>query len=279
MYITIPVIGFIVGMLIGITGMGGGALVTPALILFAGVPPLRAVGSDLVFAALTKLVAAREHLSSGSVDVPVVRALATGSLPAALISTVVLQRYLDRPGTEQVVMQTLGGVLVVAALLIVARGFRRVRLAGRIPRGGLVAGGAVVGALVGLTSVGSGTLVIATLSFTTALPARTLVGTDTVHALALTSVAALAHLRLGTVDPVLTALLLAGSIPGVVLGARLTPRVPDEVLRGVLAAVLLVAGLRLQVPVVPRRAPVEPEESSLPGPTPSGSQLVAGAAS
>jgi uncharacterized membrane protein YfcA len=248
--------GLLVGTLVGLTGMGSGALLAPILILVVGVPPVTAVGTDLAFASITKMFGGIEHVRQRTVNYRIAGLLALGSLPAGLLGVQLLE-YLRRNysvGTiNAVVLRALGGVLILSALSI-AYGLMRDRSSVAATRrandtalrpGRVVALGAAVGLLVGLTSVGAGSIVVALLSLSSPLPAATIVGTDIVHAIALTSVTAFAHGIAGNIDVGLMMQLLSGSIPGVLLGSRLTTRVPASILRAVLAVVLLFTGLKL----------------------------------
>ena len=236
--------GLIVGTLVGMTGVGGGSLMAPVLILVLGVTPLRAIGSDLAYAAITKAVGAWQHARAGSVDYRVAGWLALGSVPSALLAVAVASHLPAGLSTEHVVTTVLGGVLLLAAAaMLVCR-----RMTGKGPPASpwlLTPIGFVVGALVALTSVGSGCLVIAALTLATPLTARRAVGTDVLHAMLLTCAAALAHWSIGTVDMALTASLHGGSIPGVILGSRLPARAPEQVMRVVLASTLALAGTQL----------------------------------
>jgi uncharacterized membrane protein YfcA len=234
--------------------MGSGALMTPVLILVVGVPPVTAVGTDLAYAALTKLVGGWQHARQGSVDRRLVRWLATGSIPGSLAGVAVLallQRRISVEVLDVVLRRSLGVVLLVAAAALIAGLVQARSRAGALRpdrtlrRGPAIVLGAVVGFLVGMTSVGSGSLVVATLSLLTPLPAATIVGTDVAHAALFTSTAALAHAAGGNVDVALALSLLAGSLPGVLLGSAVSIRVPPAVLRLGLASVLTASALAL----------------------------------
>lgn len=245
--------GFAVGVLVGLTGMGGGSLTTPFLILVAGVRPVIAVGTDLAYSAATKWLGAAAHWRQGTVDLRVVRRLAVGSVPGSLAGVAVL-RLLGPHGqaADTLITRVLGVTLIlVAASLFLGRSIR----AARRPRPAAmdrhkpqltVALGLVVGFLLGITSVGSGTLIMAVLLLVTRRrPSSQLVGIDVFHGAVLVTAAAAGHLSIGTIDWGITASLLAGSLPGVLIGSRLAPRVPERFLRPALAAVLLTAGARL----------------------------------
>ena len=229
----LPLYGLIVGTLVGLTGMGGGALMTPLLVLGLGMPATAAIGTDLAYSSIAKLAGTWQHWRQGTVDIRVVRALAVGNVPATLVAVVTLffLHTVDATAVNAVLEQFIGVMLVIAAGLMLQklwRGKRGVEDApaehlANFPTGKLVAIGAVGGFLVGLTSIGSGSLIIALLVITVSLTPEKLVGTDVAHAVLLVGVAALAHLFiLNDVDVVLAAKLLVGSIPGVLIGSRLT---------------------------------------------------------
>ncbi|MBI2940466.1 MAG: sulfite exporter TauE/SafE family protein [Chloroflexi bacterium] len=236
-------LGLIVGFAVGLTGMGGGALMAP-LLIFIGIRPLAVVGTDLAYSTLMKLVGSAQHLRLGTVDFPTVKRLARGSLPGALLGVAILRR-LPQSQVDHVITQVLGIALVlVAGTLLIGfflPGLRPVA----VGPGVLTLAGFVVGLLVGITSVGGGSLVVALLALGTMFPARTIVGTDLAHAFLLVTVAALAHWQAGNVDFGLSLNLLVGAIPGVLVGSRLSVRLPERALRPTLAVVLLATGLRL----------------------------------
>ena len=239
----LAIAGLAVGLLVGATGMGGGALMAPVLILL-GIRPLAVVGSDLAYSTIMKLFGAAQHARFGTVEWPTVRRLAVGSLPGALVGVALLQRV-SQDQVDVLITRTLALTLVVvAATMLISAAFPQVRPR-PIPPCGLTLLGFVVGALVSITSVGSGTLIVAVLALSTSLPARTIVGTDIVHALLLVAVATAAHVQAGSIDVGLTANLLLGAIPGVLVGGRLGLRLPERVLRPTLGAVLLISGLKL----------------------------------
>jgi uncharacterized protein len=250
--------GFVVGLLVGLTGVGAGSLTTPFLITVMGVPPSVAVGTDLLFACLTKSSAALRHHSMGNVDWRIVRWLAAGSLPAA--AAVALWLWASNAETAMmaaVIKRTLAVALILSAvalaaypLMLRARGEAVTAIADTVetrPWPTLVLG-LVLGTVVALTSVGAGAIGVVVLTVLyPALAVRRLVGTDIVHAIPLTLVASFAHLGLGHIDFQLLAILLVGSVPGIALGSRLTGTIPDWVLRAVLIAVLVWAAYALLV--------------------------------
>ena len=237
--------GLMVGTLVGMTGVGGGSLMAPVLILLLGVDPLHAVGSDLAYASVTKAVGAWQHALRDGIDYRVVRWLALGSVPAALLAVAIASHLPPAVSSRRLVTTVLGGVLLISAAALLLRR-RHAQEGAAAPSPWLLAGiGLVVGALVALTSVGSGSLVMAALTTLTPLQARRAVGTDVLHAMLLSLAAAVAHFAVGTVDLPLTGALLLGSIPGVMLGSRLPGLASVRVLRVVLAATLVLAGSQL----------------------------------
>ncbi len=248
--------GFVVGLLVGITGVGAGALTTPMLISGFGVSPTIAVGTDLLFAAITKGSAAWRHHRLGNVHWPILRCLAVGSLAGALVTLAWLR--FGQPDTVHlgsIIRQMLAVALVLSAITIPVLPLVMRRQAKRDPhledviavRSGATLGfGLLLGVIVTLTSIGAGAIGVAVLSLLyTAMPARRIVGTDIVHAIPLAFVAGLGHLGMGNFDYMLLGQLLIGSIPGIALGARLTGIIPDWLLRFALATVLLVAAYLL----------------------------------
>lgn len=249
--------GFGVGIIVGLTGIGGGALMTPLLVLVLGIAPQIAVGTDLLFASITKVFGVLVHGRRGTVDWLVVKRLAAGSLPAALI-TVLLLAFLGTSKVRSGVM--LNGIGVALALTALGLAFRRrLHEFGRTLRTGspvgfkhwqptlTVVAGVVVGCLVALTSVGAGALGTVALIYLypyRLTPAK-LVGTDLAHAIPLALVAGAGHLMLGNVDFGLLANLLLGSIPGIVLGSLLSTRAPEAIIRNAIAFVLLLVAGKL----------------------------------
>ena len=246
--------GFAVGILVGMTGVGGGSLLTPLLILLFGVHPVTAIGTDLLFAGCTKTVGTIVHAAARTVDWTLVALLAAGSVPATIATIIVLSQYdLKSTSAEHFITLTLGAVLMVtAAFLIGGRSIRERyadRLNGLDPRMSsllTVVLGLVMGALVTATSVGAGAIgVTVLLLLHPRMPAARVVGSDIAHAVPLTLLAGAGHWYLGSIDWHLLSTLLIGSLPGIVLGSYLATRVGDAVVRLALASVLVVAGVRL----------------------------------
>lgn len=249
--------GLVVGAMVGMTGVGGGALMTPILVLLFGVAPAAAIGTDLWFAAITKTVGGAVHHRRGSIDWGVLKRLCMGSLPASALTLVWLHASGVAQQRQGVILQALGVVLVLTSLAMVFK--KRTHALGQSLRSTApeafkraqpvltVLAGAILGFLVTLTSVGAGALGAAMLVYLYPFrltPAK-LVGTDIVHAIPLTLVAGSGHMAMGHVDFALLGSLLVGSIPGVLLGAALGTKAPERWLRSAIAAILTVVGARL----------------------------------
>jgi uncharacterized membrane protein YfcA len=250
----IALAGLIVGFAVGLTGMGGGALMTPILVLLFGITPIAAVSSDLVASLIMKPVGAAVHAGRGTVRWSLAGWLAIGSVPSAFLGVVFLKSLGNATRVEAIVSVALGAVLLLAvgALLFKmyldhrdrhARGVDEPLVIKKLPT---LAIGASIGFVVGITSVGSGTLVIVLLLFLyPRLRGSQMVGTDLAQAIPMVGSAALAHIVFGDFKLGLTLSILIGSIPGVLLGAAISSYAPTTFLRGALAAVLLVSGLKL----------------------------------
>jgi uncharacterized protein len=251
------VAGFGVGVLVGLTGVGGGSLMTPILVLLFGVAPGAAVGTDLWFAAITKMAGGALHHTRGNVDWQVLRRLCLGSLPAALATILWLRSGGSHQMNQGLILHALGVMLVLTAVAMIFK--QQVHAFGRSLRLGsavtfkyvqpafTVLAGAVLGVLVTLTSVGAGALGAVMLAYLYPLrmTPRRLVATDLVHAIPLTIVAGTGHLFMGNVDGGLLLQLLVGSIPGVLIGAHFSDRAPERVLRPLIALVLVLVGVKL----------------------------------
>ena len=249
--------GFVVGFVVGVTGVGGGSLMTPLLVLVFGVAPATAVGTDLLYASLTKTLGGWVHGRNGSVDWKVVGLLGLGSLPAAVV-TIALLKYLalDEKSLRSLVTSVLSvALLATAAALLLKDQIKKLarrkdgtvyELHHRHLPAATIVTGAVVGALVTVSSVGAGVLgTVALLFLYPRMPAVKVVGTDIAHAVPLTAIAGMGHMALGTVDLVLLGGLLLGSLPGIYIGSHLSAKVPEKVLRPLLATMLLIIGARM----------------------------------
>jgi uncharacterized membrane protein YfcA len=244
-------IGLIVGLLIGMTGLGGGVLLLPILIFGLKIPAIIAVGSDAVFNFLTKIPSSAVHLMKGTVRRKVVIALAVGSMPGSYLGVRFLQhlRMLYGDGVNDFIKTAVGILLILVSSLLLLQRRIEEQVANRRPTAKSFAGMAVIGLgagfLVGMTSVGSGSIIMMLLLLFYSYPPKVMVGTDIVHAVILTGVTGLLHFRLGNVDPSLVGYLLIGSIPGGLIGSYLSTRVPVLWLRRILCAILLTTGARL----------------------------------
>ncbi len=249
--------GLLVGFVVGLTGVGGGSLMTPLLVIVFGVSPATAVGTDLLYASLTKATGVWVQARHGNVDWKLVGWLSAGSLPAALLALCIL-RLLGTGShhAQGLITGTLGIALILtAAALLFRERLQRLASRGFGQDGGwrarhvvaaTILTGAAVGALVTLSSVGAGAVGVAALFWLfPLLPASRIVGSDIAHAVPLTAVAGIGHLYVGTVDWHLLVNLLLGSLPGIYLGSHLSARISDRLLRPVLASMLVLVGGKL----------------------------------
>jgi uncharacterized membrane protein YfcA len=246
--------GFGVGFLVGLTGVGGGALMTPLLIVLFGVHPVTAVGTDLLYACATKTGGSLVHSLHRTIDWRVVGRLALGSVPAAAITLGVLHVLdINSAIAKDLVTKVLGPALILTALALVLRRplvrFYAKRVSGFSPehtRNLTIATGVVLGALVTISSVGAGALgVTALILLYPTLPVSRVVGSDIAHAVPLTLVSGAGHWLLGSVDVAMLGSLLLGSLPGIMIASNLAPRAPEPVLRFLLAAVLVLVAVRM----------------------------------
>ncbi len=248
--------GSMVGVLVGMTGVGGGSLMTPALILVFGTAPTTAIGTDLAYAAVTKTVGGWRHFKSGTVDMKIALWLAVGSIPGALGGVEVLHVLEDALGKDQfddTLLTMVGAALLVTAVAVLGRALfvryknerdtiEDFKLKHKIAA---VVTGLIVGFVLGLTSAGSGALIAVALIVGYRLTPRRVVGTDVFHAALLLWVASIAHFASGNVDVLLALNIMVGSIPGVWIGSGLATTMPEGALRPALGLVLLAAGLAL----------------------------------
>jgi uncharacterized membrane protein YfcA len=246
--------GFLVGLLVGQTGVGGGSLMTPILVLLFGVHPATAVGTDLLYASATKSVGTLVHGLNRTVEWRIVRRLASGSVPATIVTLLTIAHYnVGGPRSGRIISLVLGIMLLLTALSLIFR-TRFLAVMGPVldritPSQAArltVLTGVILGIAVTLSSVGAGALgVTALLLLYPRVPMAVIVGSDIAHAVPLTLVAGIGHWWLGSVDLPLLTSLLSGSIPGIILGSYLSAHIPDRVLRPLLAAVLCIVGGRL----------------------------------
>ena len=270
----ISIVGLFIGFLVGLTGMGGGSLLAPIMILVFRIPPVWAVGTDIAYSTVTKALGSVVHIRQKNVNFKVALWLACGSVPATFLSVSLVQYIRKHYGTvvNGIILHTLGFTLLLVAVLLVLKPLIMHRLdQKRIETQKQAASkcemdltkrsnhwekwyrplvtalvGAFVGFLVGLTSVGSGTLIIVSMAFLfPRLTAKELVGTDIFQAFMLLAAGAIAYLSAGTINWPIVGMLLIGSLPGVFLGSKLSKFIPDRYMRPVLATVLVISGLKL----------------------------------
>lgn len=254
--------GLLVGFLVGLTGVGGGSLMTPFLVLTMGIPAPTAIGTDLVYATVTKVVGSVQHYRQQSVNLQVAVFLGLGSLPASLLGVATLEwikANYDEDAVRSIMVTIIAAtLLLVGASLIFRTFFMRDRLASPAKptwdgksrmslkrRLFTILFGAMGGYLVGLTSIGSGSIMAIILLLLYPLAPAVIVGTDIAHATVLSLVTGLAHASQGNVDWGLAGTLLLGSVPGVLVGSRLAPYIPGKPLRVILACMLIFVGARL----------------------------------
>lgn len=255
MTLTYIVSGFAVGALVGLTGVGGGSLMTPLLTLLFGVSPTVAVGTDLAFASITKATGTLTHRLRGTVEWQVVRLLCYGALPAALIATLALKQFggLDQE-IAQVIRYSIAGSVFLTVIAILYRGkmiawmtaHPERQLQGRELALATIIAGAVLGTLVTISSIGAGAIgaTILVLLYPK-MPAAHVAGTDIAYAVPLTAIAALGHWWLGSINWELLGSLLLGSLPGITLGSLAAKAVPEKLLRGILATTLTLVAFKL----------------------------------
>jgi uncharacterized protein len=244
-------IGFVVGTLIGMTGVGGGVLLLPLLIFGLKVPAMLAVGSDALFNFCTKIPAGLVHIRSGTVKRRVLLALATGSIPGSIAGVSLLGhlRTVYGTGVNAIVTVSIGILLIIVPTVMMFQRKIESHVTQRPPTlksaVGMVSLGLVAGFLVGMTSVGSGSIIMMLMLLFYSFPPKMMVGTDIVHAVLLTGMTSLLHFRLHNIDPWLVGTLIIGSIPGGLLGSYLSTRVPVLWLRRILCTVLFITGIRM----------------------------------
>jgi len=255
--IGIPLLGFMVGVMIGISGMGGGSLMTPAMILLLGIRPVTALATDLVYMALTKSFGAFQYYRSASLDFQIVKYLLIGGIPSSALGIILVTEVAFDIGiqVDSFINQSLGLILIPAAILILYQATGR--------QGGInhkiasisaskrnmitVIVGSFIGFLVSITSVGSGTLLLPFLLFSYNLIPTKLIGTDMLFAAVITGITGFVYLSLGGVALPLLALLMTGSIPGVYVGSRIGHKLPIKYIRIILGVILFITAIILLI--------------------------------
>jgi uncharacterized protein len=244
-------IGFVVGTLIGMTGVGGGVLLLPILIFVLRVPPILAVGSDALFNFVTKIGSAWVHVKKGTIKRRVVMCLASGSIPGSIAGVSLLGhlRTVYGTGVNTFITTAVGILLICVPTLMLFQRRIEEHVAHRQPTMKSIVGmafiGLLAGFLVGMTSVGSGSIIMMLLLLFYSFPPKMMVGTDIMHAVILTGVTSFMHFRIHNIDPYLVGSLVIGSIPGGLLGSHLSTRMPTVWLRRILCTVLLATGARM----------------------------------
>jgi uncharacterized protein len=252
------IIGFFVGFIIGMTGVGGGSLMTPILVLGFGIQPAIAVGTDLLYAAITKSGGVLVHHKHGNIQWKILSLLFIGSIPASIFSIFII-KYLDNSGInyDNLIMKTLSIALILTGLFLISRNqlhklsseekFTSIKLLHRKFRKPItIFAGVLIGVLVTITSVGAGVIGAAFLFFLyPKYKAVKIVATDLAHAIPITAIAGLGHAHIGTVDFILLGSLVIGSLPGIYLGSHFGNFLPDKIMRPILACMLLAIGIRL----------------------------------
>lgn len=250
--------GFVVGFIVGMTGVGGGSLMTPILVLVFGFKPVVAVGTDLLYAAITKSGGVFVHNKKGTIEWRIVGLLALGSIPAS-VAAVFLLKHLEKEGIDysNLITLTLSIALISTSVVLLFKDslqrlgqnerFDAIRALHRqLQTPMTVVAGLILGVLVTLSSVGAGALGAAILFFLyPRMPSIKIVGTDLAHAVPLTAAAGLGHLHLGTIDPGLLLSLIIGSLPGIYIGSHIAVRLPEKVVRPALASMLMLIGLKM----------------------------------
>ncbi len=251
---TTVLIGFFVGLCISYSGVGAGSLTTPLVVLFLGYDASTAIGSDLLFSLGTKIVAFLTHVRAQTVNYTALAFLSLGGIPGAVAGVLFsawLHAHVPIARVNHILTLALGVALLVAAAAVAfsrtpAKGPATVEAPARIPPVPLIVIGLIVGTLVSITSIGSGSLTLPMLLLVlSSAQLRRLVGTDVAFAVVMLIPAILGHWRIGDVNVKLAGLLLMGSIPGVIVGAPLAARVPEGMFRAALAAILVIVGVRL----------------------------------
>ncbi|TLS35811.1 sulfite exporter TauE/SafE family protein [Pseudalkalibacillus caeni] len=249
----ITIMGFMVGILVGLTGVGGAALLTPILLLL-GVNPSVAVGTDLMYNSITKFFGTIQHWRQKTIDKTIVRYLAYGSVPGAIVSVGMLHMFdFFYNNQETIIKHALGIILIIVSILILVKVLFDVHFKSNPwqlkkteeKKTLTILIGLILGFIVGLTSIGSGSLFAVAILYFYRVKASQLVGTDVAHAFLLVTAAGLMHASFQNVDYMLVLNLIVGSVPGVLLGSRASTKVPGKPLRAAIAILILISGIKL----------------------------------
>ncbi|WP_053362987.1 sulfite exporter TauE/SafE family protein [Bacillus sp. FJAT-27251] len=249
----IIVMGLLIGFMVGLTGVGGAALLTPILVLL-GINPAIAVGTDLAYNSVTKFFGSIQHWRQKTINFKLMKYLAIGSIPSAILAVFLLQLFDSFfNNQEEIIKHALGYVLILVALTTLFKTFHKEKFESNSlqmkplgeKKGLTIAVGAVLGFIVGLTSIGSGSMFALAMLYLYRLKASELVGTDIAHAFFLVTAAGIMHAGIGNVDFMLMLNLLVGSVPGVIIGSSLSAKVPAKPLRTIMALMILISGFKL----------------------------------
>ncbi|TVY11016.1 sulfite exporter TauE/SafE family protein [Paenibacillus cremeus] len=253
MSLSIVAMGLLVGFLVGLTGVGGASLLTPILVII-GVNPSIAVGTDLMYNSITKLFGTIQHWRQKTIDFRLTKLLALGSIPGAVVSILLLHSFDSLyHNQEKIIKHGLGYVLIIVAVTTLAKAIfdnkikpNRWQLKSLEEKKALtITLGAILGFIVGLTSIGSGSLFALAMLYFFRMSASQIVGTDIAHAFLLVTAAGALHASLGNVDYMLALNLLIGSVPGVLLGSTLSAKAPTKLLRTIIASLVFISGLKM----------------------------------
>lgn len=244
--------GLFIGFMVGLTGVGGAAILTPVLILM-GINPSIAVGTDLLYNSITKLFGSIQHWKQKTIDLQLVKYLAIGSIPSAICAVGLLYLFDSFfHNQEEIIKHALGYVLILVSIATLIKTFFKNSFTSKLQskpiedkKGLTIMIGVILGFIVGLTSVGSGSMFALVMLYLYRMRASELVGTDIAHAFLLVTAAGIMHASIGNVDYLLMVNLLIGSIPGVILGSTLSAKFPTKPLRALIALMILFSGLRL----------------------------------
>ncbi|PGZ96527.1 hypothetical protein COE51_17100 [Bacillus pseudomycoides] len=244
-------IGLLVGWLVGMTGVGGASLLTP-LLIFMGIHPTIAIGTDFAYNSITKMVGAIQHIRQKTVHFQLVKYLAIGSIPSAVTANIVFYLFLADYYNKEFVMLLLGSILMIVSIITLIQmtfGRHSVNRWKEKPleekRHLTILAGVIIGAIVGVTSVGSGSLFALFILYVYNMKSSELVGTDVTHAFLLTSISGLLMAGFGHIDYLLVGNLLCGSIPGAIIGSKLTTKVPSKYIRIVMIVIIFISGMKL----------------------------------
>lgn len=251
MSIEIILMGFFIGGLVGMTGVGGASLLTPILVIW-GIHPAIAIGTDFAYNSITKLFGAIQHIRQKTVNFQIVKYLAMGSLPAAILANILFYNFFSGHKNEELIVLLLGYILVIVSIITLIQSFIitnsanhwKMKLLSKKRHVTIIAG-VIIGAIVGITSVGSGSLFALFILYFYNIKSSELVGTDITHAFLLVSIVGILMAGGGHINFSLVGNLLCGSIPGAIIGSKLTEKVPSNIMRILIVGIILISGVKL----------------------------------